>query len=100
MSDLKGNLGRIFENQIVKEHLLNGDILGYLTHENRNKKTDMVLEGFLRQEFKNYFDDKENIEDNISKWIFNPTSMFFMDECDTIDKFLNNVIPEINKYYD
>ena len=98
MTNLKGRLGRIFNNPIVDEHLSKGDILGYLTHDNRTKDTDMILEGFLRQEFKNAFEDKDHISDNISKWMFSPLSMFFMDECNTSQEFLDKIIPEINKY--
>lgn len=98
MNDLRGNLGKIFNNPIVEQHLLKGDTIGYLTHNNRTKETDMILEGFLRREFSKFFKDKENVSDNISEWIFSPTSIFFMDKCNTLQEFMDNVIPEINKY--
>lgn len=94
MNDLKGKLGKLYDNKIIQEYIDDcGGAFGYLGHSNRNEKMDEVLESLLNNEYAMQVFS----EDDIAEWICSRPARHFMDCCDNVKYFKNNVIDSILK---
>ena len=84
--DYRGKLKTLYNNSIIQEYIEEcGDVLGgYLGHENRTDRIDMLLEKLIELE---YID-----EDSLAIWICSGDSRYFMDECNSEEYFKDNIM--------
>lgn len=95
MKKLKGKLEKLYNNKIIQEYIDEFEtVFGYLGHENRTDETDLVLESLLNNEYAM----KIFNEDDIADWICSRPARHFMDMCDNLRYFKNNVIDSILQF--
>lgn len=94
--EFKGKLDEIYNHPIVQEYLtgeIQGNIVGgYLGHENRTDETDIMLEETLNDE---YLELKV-----VATWVCSKSGRYFMDECNDIEYFKENILDTLIDYQD
>lgn len=91
VENLKGNLDRLYENKIVKDYLNQNLVFGYLGHEHRTEETDRELEDLLKYNL----GLNPKLEDMIATWMCSRNARHFMDLCDDIEFFRENIVENL-----
>lgn len=87
---LKGNLEKLYKNKIVKNHL-NINFVGYLNHKYRTNETDKELEDILKYNI----GLNPKLENIIANWMFSRNAKQFMDRCDNLEFFKENIVENL-----
>lgn len=88
---LKGDLEIIYQNKKIRKQIKKDIIFGYLIHENRTKETDKELENILKYNL----GLNKNLNNVIATWICSKNSKQFMDLCNDISFFKENIIENL-----
>lgn len=92
MKDIKGSLNKLYDNKIIQEYIEEyGGAFGYLGNDNRTKEIDLVLESLLTNEHAM----KLFSEDYIAEWMCSRPARHFMDVCNNIKYFKNNILDSV-----